>query len=132
MTLRWIRRTRLDGDGWEPAEVPLGEEREAYEVDILSGSTAIRTLSASRPEALYPAADEIADFGVAQAALDRAGGADGHRRGARFLAAGHRRRGLRTRADPLPLRERVAAEGRPGEGLSRLSPSSVSQHRASF
>jgi hypothetical protein len=38
-------------------------------VFILSGSTVVRTLSASRPEALYPAADETAHFGAAQAAL---------------------------------------------------------------
>ncbi|OLP56847.1 hypothetical protein BJF92_12315 [Rhizobium rhizosphaerae] len=33
--LSWIRRTRIGGDSWDQADVPLGEEREAYEVDIL-------------------------------------------------------------------------------------------------
>ena len=31
----WIRRTRIDGDGWEGADVPLGEESELYEVRVL-------------------------------------------------------------------------------------------------
>jgi hypothetical protein len=49
--------------------VPLGEEREAYELDVLSGSTVLRTLSAAGPSVLYAAADELADFGVAQSSL---------------------------------------------------------------
>ncbi len=34
VTIRWIRRTRADGDSWT-GEVPLGEDSERYEVDIL-------------------------------------------------------------------------------------------------
>ncbi len=67
--LTWVRRTRRDGDAWEPTEVPLGEEREAYEVDLLSGAAVARTLTADTPGLLYPAAQELADFGVPQAAL---------------------------------------------------------------
>jgi hypothetical protein len=65
---RWIRRTRRDGDGWA-VDVPLGEEREAYEVDVMSGSTVLRTLSAAGPSVLYAAADELADFGAPQSNL---------------------------------------------------------------
>jgi hypothetical protein len=65
----WIRRTRRDGDNWAPAEVPLGEANEAYELDILSGSTVVRTLASAAPSALYAAADEIADFGAPQPGL---------------------------------------------------------------
>ncbi|HEY4775549.1 MAG TPA: glycoside hydrolase/phage tail family protein, partial [Xanthobacteraceae bacterium] len=68
VVVSWIRRTRRDGDGWE-AEVPLGEEREAYETDILSGSNVVRTLASSEPAVLYAAADELADFGAPQASL---------------------------------------------------------------
>lgn len=67
--LTWIRRTRLDGHGVGLREVPLGEEREAYAIDVLSGASVVRTLSATTPEALYAAADEIADFGAAQSQL---------------------------------------------------------------
>jgi hypothetical protein len=67
--MTWIRRTRVGGDAWEAEDVPLGEERERYRVDILNGSDVVRTLTASEPTALYAAADEIADFGSAQSSL---------------------------------------------------------------
>ncbi|MDC7788689.1 glycoside hydrolase/phage tail family protein [Rhodoplanes sp. TEM] len=69
IALSWIRRTRRDGDSWEVAEVPLGEEIEAYAVDILNGGTVVRTLSTAGPSALYQTAQEIADFGTPQANL---------------------------------------------------------------
>jgi hypothetical protein len=68
ITLSWIRRTRVGGDSWG-LDVPLGEEREAYEVDILSGTTVVRTLSSAVPSVVYSAADELADFGAPQASL---------------------------------------------------------------
>jgi hypothetical protein len=67
--LSWIRRTRREGDAWEPLEVPLAEASESYELDVLLGGTPVRTLSSARPEVLYPAAQELADFGAPQAAL---------------------------------------------------------------
>jgi hypothetical protein len=66
--LTWIRRTRREGDAWG-VEVPLGEDTEAYEVDILDGSNVVRTLASSSPAVLYTIADELADFGIAQASL---------------------------------------------------------------
>jgi hypothetical protein len=68
VTFAWIRRTRADGDSWE-GEVPLGEDGERYEVDILSGASVVRTLSAAIPSVLYASADELADFGAAQTSL---------------------------------------------------------------
>jgi len=68
VTLSWIRRTRVDGDSWS-GEVPLGEDSERYAVDLLSGSTVLRTLTSAVPSALYAAADELADFGAAQTSL---------------------------------------------------------------
>jgi hypothetical protein len=64
----WIRRSRLDGDGWG-IEVPLGESSEAYRVEILSGAAVVRTLNVATSQALYAAADELADFGAPQLAL---------------------------------------------------------------
>jgi hypothetical protein len=40
----WIRRTRIDGDGWS-GEVPLGEDSESYTLDILSGSVVVRSIA---------------------------------------------------------------------------------------
>ena len=69
VTISWIRRTRRDGDSWSAAEVPLAEDSEAYEVDVLSGATVMRTLTSTNPSVLYPAADETADFGSPQTSL---------------------------------------------------------------
>jgi hypothetical protein len=68
INIKWIRRTRRDGDSWA-SEVPLAEDREAYEVDVLSGSSVVRTIAATQPGALYAASTEIADFGAPQATL---------------------------------------------------------------
>jgi hypothetical protein len=65
----WVRRTRLPAESWDIDEIPLGEDVEAYELDVLAGETVVRTLSAGAPSALYAAADEIADFGEPQATL---------------------------------------------------------------
>jgi hypothetical protein len=67
--ITFIRRARRDADAWEPVEVPLGEDSERYEVDILNGAAVQRTLATTVPEALYPAAQELADFGTAQCSL---------------------------------------------------------------
>jgi hypothetical protein len=64
IVLSWIRRTRLDGDSWEVAEVPLSESEERYEIDILDGETIRRVLQATTTQALYTSAHEIADFGA--------------------------------------------------------------------
>ena len=68
VTLSWIRRTRVGGDSWT-AEVPLAEDSERYEVDVLSGMTVVRTLTASAPSCLYTAAQQMADFGAPQSTL---------------------------------------------------------------
>jgi hypothetical protein len=67
--ISWIRRTRQDGDSWAAGDVPLGEDREAYAIDVLSGPTVLRTLNATEQTVLYPTADEIADFGTPQSNL---------------------------------------------------------------
>jgi hypothetical protein len=67
--LRWIRRTRIDGDSWETQDVPLGEAGEAYEIDILDGGNVVRKLTASSPSVLYVNVDEFADFGSPQASI---------------------------------------------------------------
>ena len=66
LALTWIRRTREGGDGWIAAEVPLAEESERYEVDILASATVKRTLVATSSTIAYTATDQIADFGAPQ------------------------------------------------------------------
>ena len=36
LVVTWVRRTRIDGDGWGRGDVPLGEAREAYLVRVRS------------------------------------------------------------------------------------------------
>src|SRR5690606_4780769 len=68
--IAWIRRTRRDGDAWEPVEVPLGEDAERYAVEILKDGAVRRVFFAGETSLLYPAALEAADFGAPQAMLD--------------------------------------------------------------
>ncbi len=78
--LTWRRRSRLGGAWKDAVDVPLGEEGESYEVDILNGTAVVRTITAvtssggsavtpSTRQAVYSAADQIADFGAEQASL---------------------------------------------------------------
>ena len=67
--IAWIRRTRRNGDGWEAVDVPLAEDAERYELDILNGEDAVRRLASPQPFVLYSAAQEMEDFGAPQAAL---------------------------------------------------------------
>jgi hypothetical protein len=66
--LSWIRRTRIDGDGWN-AEVPLGEDVESYTLDILSGAAVVRSMICATSSTLYANADELSDFGTPQSSL---------------------------------------------------------------
>lgn len=63
LLVSWIRRARLGGDSWEVGEVPLGEEREAYRLDILSGAALRRSVTVAEPFYLYRAGDIAAEFG---------------------------------------------------------------------
>lgn len=65
LTIRWTRRSRaLAADSWGGLEVPLAEELEAYEVEILDGPTVKRVLSTTTTSALYTTAQQTADWGA--------------------------------------------------------------------
>ena len=65
----WVRRSRLDGDSWVPAEVPLDEAAEAYRLEILAGAAVRRTAEVGAARFVYPQAMELADFGGLQASI---------------------------------------------------------------
>lgn len=67
LAVTWKRRTRISGDSWEQVEVPLSEDSETYEVDVMDGATVKRTISATTPAATYTAAQQTADWGAPQA-----------------------------------------------------------------
>ncbi|MGR3496843.1 baseplate multidomain protein megatron [Citreimonas sp.] len=61
LQLDWIRRTRVDGDGWGGCEVPLGEDREAYLVRVMRGKSILREVEIAEPRWTYRAADRAQD-----------------------------------------------------------------------
>lgn len=63
--ISFIRRTRINGDAWDIAEAPLGETVPAFEADITTPA-GIRLLKSATDSFLYPAPQEIADFGAPQ------------------------------------------------------------------
>ncbi|MFC3119903.1 hypothetical protein ACFOHS_22575 [Jhaorihella thermophila] len=68
ITLTWTRRSRDPAaDSWEAAEVPLLDQPEAWEIDILHGATVKRTLAAGTASVTYSTADQVADWGAARA-----------------------------------------------------------------
>ncbi|MGE3712362.1 MAG: glycoside hydrolase/phage tail family protein, partial [Hyphomicrobiaceae bacterium] len=68
--MHWIRRTRIESDSWDAVAVPLGEDLESYEIDILSAGTVIRTLASATTSATYTASQQTADFGSPQSEMD--------------------------------------------------------------
>jgi hypothetical protein len=65
LTLRWTRRSRaLVADAWEQVEVPLAEDLESYDVQILDGAVVKRTLTSSTTSVLYTSAQQTADWGA--------------------------------------------------------------------
>ncbi len=69
LALSWLRQTRIDGDSWELAEVPLGEEQEAYLLEILAAGEVRRTLTTGQASYLYARADRLGDFGAEPSSL---------------------------------------------------------------
>ena len=70
--LSWIRRGRIDADSWTPSEIPLGEEREEYRIEIAhAGGAVVRTETVPHDEFhLRQAPISAADFGAPPAEID--------------------------------------------------------------
>ncbi len=67
--ISFVRRGRLDADGWTTVEAPLGEASEAYEIEVLAGAVLKRVLTCQQTLRIYASADELADFGAPQTQL---------------------------------------------------------------
>lgn len=64
-------RSRLSGSWWDTGvSTSHGEVTESYEIDILNGSTVVRTLTGGSFPIVYSAANHVADFGSLQSTLD--------------------------------------------------------------
>lgn len=67
LTVDFTRRSRLTSSWWTTGvTAPVGEFAEAYEIDVLDGSTVVRTITAAAPLFVYSAADQTTDFGSPQ------------------------------------------------------------------
>ncbi|HEY4112854.1 MAG TPA: glycoside hydrolase TIM-barrel-like domain-containing protein [Rhizomicrobium sp.] len=65
LLLTWLRRDRSpDADSWDQTEIPMSEQSESYDVDILDGAGAVkRTFAAlSSAAATYTAGEIASDF----------------------------------------------------------------------
>lgn len=61
LDLRWLRRTRVDGDSWASVDVPLGEETERYVVRVTQGNSVVREVETSKPDWSYSASMRAQD-----------------------------------------------------------------------
>ncbi len=64
LDIAWIRRARIDADDWEGLDIPLGEEQERYQLQVVTMAGVVkRTAAVATPAWTYPAAERSADFG---------------------------------------------------------------------
>jgi hypothetical protein len=71
LTITWVRRTRIGGE-WlgGTGTVPVSEASEAYEVEVLNGSSVVRTITGlTSPTTTYSAANQTTDFGAPQSSV---------------------------------------------------------------
>lgn len=61
VVLNWTRQSRVDGDLWGVADVPLGEATEAYTVRVVAGGVVRRETTVVSPQWIYTADDQLAD-----------------------------------------------------------------------
>ncbi|MEQ1950705.1 baseplate multidomain protein megatron [Mesorhizobium yinganensis] len=71
LAFSWIRRGRIDADDWAATDIPLGEEREEYRIDVSGpGGPVVRSDTVSVPSWTYTGGDIAADFGGMPAEID--------------------------------------------------------------
>lgn len=72
LTIKWVRRGRINA-GWNNfSDIPLGETSESYEVEVWTSGygTLKRTITGlTTPTAIYTSAQQIADFGSNQSTV---------------------------------------------------------------
>jgi hypothetical protein len=71
LTIDWKRRGRIEADSWDGIDIPLGEETEAYRIEIASvGGEPVRIANSSVPKWIYAAAEIAADFPLVPQEID--------------------------------------------------------------
>lgn len=69
ITISWVRRARIDNGMRDYVDVPLMEQAELYDLELMSGSTVVRSWRLATPIVTYTAAQQLADFGIAPISL---------------------------------------------------------------
>ncbi|RED13091.1 baseplate multidomain protein megatron [Pontivivens insulae] len=54
LDLKWVRRTRVDGDLWTAGEVPLSEEQERYDVRLIKDGAVVWSAETDAPQVTVP------------------------------------------------------------------------------
>jgi hypothetical protein len=67
--ISWKRRTRVDGNWRDYVDAALGESSESYEIDIMNGSTVVRTLTSTTNSVTYSSASQTSDWGSPQSTI---------------------------------------------------------------
>ena len=70
ITLNWVRRTRIGGDDWRAADLPLGEAVEAWRLEILLDEVAVLGVETAVPQWSITEADLTTLLGSLPQALD--------------------------------------------------------------
>jgi hypothetical protein len=65
LSISWVRRSRLGWQWLDGSDAPLGEEREAYALEILAGEDPIRSVNADDSGWFYPATAIVDDLALA-------------------------------------------------------------------
>ncbi len=65
LSFSWIRRGRIDADDWLAEDIPLGEEREAYRIEIWQNGVLTRNSQTSAPSWIYGSSERESDTGNA-------------------------------------------------------------------
>jgi len=69
LTITWIRRDRNGGAWLDNADIPMSENIERYEIDIMYGPMVKRTLTSATQTVTYLAAEQVTDFGANQSSI---------------------------------------------------------------
>lgn len=64
LAFEWIRRGRIDADSWLGEDIPLGEEYEAYRVEIWQAGRLVRSEQVFQPTWLYDGTQRSGDVGT--------------------------------------------------------------------
>ncbi|MDT4880085.1 hypothetical protein FQZ97_1158110 [compost metagenome] len=62
LSVHWIRRGRIDADSWMGEDIPLGEEREAYQVEIWQSDALVRSAKVQTASWIYPVSERLAEL----------------------------------------------------------------------